>query len=86
LEALTQLADLGLSPDAMLVDYELDEGVRGPEVIARIIARHGVIPARIITGHLVAEMHAHCRAAGLEVLPKPIDPAELEAFLKAAVG
>ena len=85
-EALTQLADLGLSPDAILVDYELDEGVRGPDVIARIIARHGAIPARIITGHLTADMHAHCRSAGLEVLPKPIDPAQLEAFLAAAVG
>jgi signal transduction histidine kinase/CheY-like chemotaxis protein len=84
-EALTQLADLGLSPDAMLVDYELDEGVRGPDVIARIIARHGAIPARIITGHLTADMHVHCRAAGLEVLPKPIDPAQLEAFLAASV-
>jgi hypothetical protein len=30
-------------------------------------------------------MHAQCRAAGLEVLPKPIDPAQLEAFLVAAV-
>ncbi|MAN97608.1 PAS-domain containing protein [uncultured Roseovarius sp.] len=85
-EALTQLADLGLSPDAMLVDYELDEGVRGPDVIARIIARHGAIPARIITGHLTADMRAHCDGAGLEVLPKPIDPAQLEAFLAAAVG
>lgn len=82
-EALAQLADLGVSPDAMLVDYELDDGVRGPDVVARIIARHGSIPARIITGHLSADVRVHCRTSGLEVLAKPLDPARLEAFLTA---
>jgi len=80
-EALTQLADLGLSPDAMLVDYELDGGVRGPDVVAQIIARHGPIPARIITGHLSADVRVHCQASDLTVLSKPIDPTQLEAFL-----
>lgn len=82
-EALTQLADLGLSPDAMLVDYELDGGVRGPDVVAQITARHGPIPARIITGHLSADVRVRCQASGLAVLSKPIDPTQLEAFLTA---
>ncbi|MDA3859027.1 MAG: PAS-domain containing protein [Roseovarius sp.] len=79
--AMAQLDDLDIRPDAMLVDYELDDGVTGPDVIAQITARHGTVPARIITGHLSEKMRAHCRATGLEVMTKPLDPALLEQFL-----
>lgn len=79
--AMAQLDDLDIRPDAMLVDYELDDGVTGPDVIAQITARFGPVPARIITGHLSETVRAHCRASGLEVMTKPLDPALLEQFL-----
>ncbi|PWE32549.1 hybrid sensor histidine kinase/response regulator [Maritimibacter sp. 55A14] len=80
-DAFAQLGDLDIPPDAILMDYELDDGVTGPDLIAQITARYGERPARIITGHLSAAVRAHCREAGLEVLEKPLNQARLEAFL-----
>ncbi|MGQ0566643.1 MAG: PAS-domain containing protein [Gemmobacter sp.] len=84
-EAMALLHETGLMPDALLVDFQLDEGARGTDLIADILAMTGPLPARIVTANRTPAVLDLCRVLSLEVLHKPIDPVGLRSFL-AAVG
>jgi CheY-like chemotaxis protein len=75
------LAETELTPDALLVDFQLDDGEVGTDAIARVFARTGPLPARIVTANRTAQTLALCRAMSVEVLHKPIDPLALRDFL-----
>lgn len=81
-EALELIEELGILPDFFLVDHHLGEGMTGLDFLAALGARHGPVPARIITANHSADLRAACAAAGAGVLMKPIDPRALEAFLQ----
>ena len=80
-EALDLIEELGILPDFFLVDYQLGEGMTGMEFLRLLRARHGPIPARLVTAHRGLEVRAQCAAQGIELMMKPIDPAALAAFL-----
>jgi two-component system, sensor histidine kinase len=80
-EAMNLLAETGLTPDALLVDFQLDDGERGTDAIARIQALTGPLPARIVTANRTREALDLCAAMGIDVLHKPIDPLSLRSFL-----
>lgn len=81
-EALELIEELGILPDFFLVDHHLGEGMTGLDFLVALGARHGPVPARIITANHSADLRAACAAAGAGVLMKPIDPRALEAFLQ----
>ncbi len=83
-EAVELLREVDLKPDAILVDYQLGQGETGLGVIDDILTRFGQIPARIITASRAPEVSAHCEAANIAMMLKPIDPTELRFFLAAA--
>ncbi|QFT59955.1 Sensory/regulatory protein RpfC [Sulfitobacter sp. THAF37] len=85
-EALKLLSDIDLRPDALVVDYQLGEGMSGLDLLARIRAMHGDVPARLISANRSMELDRACRAKNVKLLPKPIDKSDLFAFLNDPSG
>ena len=80
-EALALVEEMGIVPDLYLVDQQLGGEMTGVETVVALHARHGVRPTRLITANRTAETRAAARAAGLEIMFKPIDPVKLAAFV-----
>lgn len=83
-EAIQLLQEIDLAPDAMLVDYKLDGGEKGTDVINSLRDMLGDVPARLITANRTAAVQAECSKHGIEVLTKPLDPISLHLFLESA--
>ncbi len=73
-----ELATLGKSWDAALVDQHLD-GELGSDLVARY--RNCLGKIAIVTADPAPDLAQRLRAEGIAVLPKPIAPAALRAFL-----
>ncbi|MDE2578806.1 MAG: hybrid sensor histidine kinase/response regulator [Hyphomicrobiales bacterium] len=71
-----------VAPEAVVADYHLDHGETGLQAIAlaRSLARHD-IPSVIVTADQSDAALADARAAGYEMLRKPVKPAQLRAVL-----
>ncbi len=82
-EALALIEELGILPDFFLVDHQLGDGITGVDFILAVRARYGDVPSRLVTANRSAEVRNMARAAGVEMLMKPIDARALEAFLSA---
>jgi hypothetical protein len=80
--ALELIDELGILPDFFLVDQQLGSGMSGLEFIAACRQRHGSVPARLITSNRSADAAEAARAAGVDVMMKPMDARALEAFLR----
>ncbi|MFC3607466.1 hybrid sensor histidine kinase/response regulator [Stutzerimonas tarimensis] len=77
-----RLLDEGLYPQLVLVDYHLDEGETGTELMAWLRARLGEpVPGVVISADARPELVAVIHAAGLDYLPKPVKPAGLRALI-----
>lgn len=81
-EALALIEEIGILPDIFIVDHQLGEGMTGIELLAKLRAAHGRVPARLITADRGADLQDLAVLAGIEILYKPIDPRALE----SAVG
>ncbi|MEL7081074.1 MAG: PAS-domain containing protein [Pseudomonadota bacterium] len=80
-EALSLLSEIDLTPDAMLLDYQLGDGVTGAELYRIITGQLGPVPTRIVSADRNKAMRQTCAALGLEIIHKPIDRNKLAAFL-----
>ncbi|MGB0506813.1 MAG: PAS-domain containing protein [Pikeienuella sp.] len=83
-EALQLLSEIDLKPDALLLDYHLDDDMVGTELFAMIKDIYGPIPARLISANRSASLQDECEAVDLPCIPKPIDRNELRHFLNLA--
>ena len=73
----------GELPDAVLVDYHLDGGMRGVEVLARLRWRfEGGLPGVLITADRTTGVSEEAAAKNMPVLNKPLKPAALRAVLQ----
>ncbi|MBR0691222.1 hybrid sensor histidine kinase/response regulator [Bradyrhizobium manausense] len=81
-DALSRLNELGGAPDAVIADLHLDHGESGLSAIADI-RQHLKLdtPAMIITADYSEKAAKEASRHGLEVLKKPIKPAEMRALL-----
>ncbi|MFZ5961626.1 PAS-domain containing protein [Thalassococcus sp. BH17M4-6] len=79
--ALELLRDLEISPDALLLDYQLGAGLSGTQLYERIVADMGPLPCAIITADRSPDLRDICKALGLELLAKPLDRHKLGRFL-----
>jgi len=71
-------------PDALVVDWHLPHGVQGPEAVAALRSAFGhALPALLVTAEATPGLQARAVAAGLPLLPKPIAPMKLRAFLQS---
>ena len=76
------IADLGVAPDIILADYQLEDSVDGLELIARLRARHGPIPAMLITANHGADLAGQAEQAGVMVMTKPLALRRLKRVLQ----
>jgi signal transduction histidine kinase len=77
-----KLLDEGVRPHLALVDYHLDHGDTGTELMAWLRTRLGEpVPGVVISADGRPETVALVHAAGLDYLPKPVKPAALRALL-----
>ncbi|MGZ8387227.1 MAG: PAS domain-containing hybrid sensor histidine kinase/response regulator [Rhodoplanes sp.] len=68
-------------PSALLVDYHLDAG-NGIDAVIELRRRFGAdLPAILITGDRTQEVREAARACDIQVLNKPVKPAQLRAQL-----
>ncbi|MEY4871714.1 MAG: hypothetical protein RLZZ563_1044 [Pseudomonadota bacterium] len=80
-EALDLIEELGILPDCFIVDHNLGDGMTGLAFLTEVQARHGTVPARIVSADRTPELRAACQAAGIGQLMKPIDARALEQFV-----
>jgi Na+/proline symporter/signal transduction histidine kinase len=81
-EECAALLSEGVRPQLALVDYHLDHGDTGTELMAWLRTRLGEpVPGVVISADGRPEMVAQVHAAGLDYLPKPVKPAALRALL-----
>ncbi|MGP2492464.1 hybrid sensor histidine kinase/response regulator [Mesorhizobium sp. PUT5] len=81
-DALDALGDTAWIPDIVIADQHLDLGDLGTSTIAEVREYLGrPVPALIVTADPSDEIAAAARAAGIEVMRKPLKPAQLRALL-----
>jgi len=81
-DALLRLSELGGAPDAVIADLHLDHGESGLSAIADIRQHLKLdVPAMIITADYSEKAAKQASLSGLEVLKKPVKPAEMRALL-----
>ncbi|MDH0301636.1 MULTISPECIES: hybrid sensor histidine kinase/response regulator [unclassified Pseudomonas] len=69
--------------DVIVADYDLGPQATGIDCIDNLRAQRGrAVPALIMTGHDTDRLQAALQARGIEVLSKPVRPAELRAALR----
>ncbi len=77
------IAEAARPPAIILADYHLDDGECGLTGVAKLRAMWGYdIPAIVITADHGTESAEAVKAAGCELLCKPIRPAELRALMR----
>jgi len=80
--ALAHVAQLGMAPDVLLLDYHLGDGRSGLEALAALRAGGaGDSPAIVATADRSRAVAEAVRAAGAQLLTKPVAPARLRALL-----
>ncbi|WP_095078386.1 PAS domain-containing hybrid sensor histidine kinase/response regulator [Pseudomonas sp. Irchel s3h17] len=81
-EECAALLNDGMRPQLALVDYHLDEGETGTELMAWLRTQLAEpVPGVVISADGRPEMIAQVHAAGLDYLAKPVKPAALRALL-----
>lgn len=74
------------TPDVALIDYQLDHGHNGIDVLQRLrlhwTARGAEVPGILITGDATPQVRERARVTGLAFLSKPVKPAALRALLQ----
>jgi Na+/proline symporter/signal transduction histidine kinase/CheY-like chemotaxis protein len=79
--ALAALEDNAPRPDALLVDYHLDDG-NGIDAVTALRARlRSEVPAALVTADRSPAVRNEARSKDIQVLNKPVKPAALRAFL-----
>jgi CheY-like chemotaxis protein/anti-sigma regulatory factor (Ser/Thr protein kinase) len=81
-QALGTLHDLARRPDLIIADLHLDNDENGFDVVRKIQSEtSGIVPAFIVTADHSQSVGATAAEIGVEVLRKPIKPAELRALM-----
>ena len=81
-EACESLRNGAPRPDLIIADLHLDNGERGFDAIVRIQGEFDApVPAFVVTADHSEAVSAAAAARGLEVLRKPVKPAELRSLM-----
>ncbi len=79
--ALALLEDIGIAPDMILADFQLEGHADGIRAITEIRRRHGPMPAFLITADRSAAVADLCEERRIPILGKPVEPSRLRAIL-----
>ena len=86
IEAVSVLQELDIAPDAIIADYQLDDGQLGTDLVERLRERYGKVPTCIISANRSPRLVEQCRRLGVLLHHKPLNPLELREFLEDAVS
>jgi two-component system, sensor histidine kinase len=76
-----------VKPDLLIVDFRLESGHTGLEVIETMRARFGrSLPAVIVTGSLMSNQEGEAHAHDFHLLLKPVVPTKLRAMIAFKLG
>lgn len=84
-DALDLLSEIEITPDAVLLDYQLGDGMDGLGLTRALRDRYGKLPICILSANRSSELRMQCNEAGLPLISKPIDATRLERFLLASL-
>ena len=76
-EACGLLEEIDLVPDCLLLDYQLDNGETGLDLLETLRACHGAVPAVVVSADRSEEVIARCQAARVPLFSKPVDELRL---------
>jgi signal transduction histidine kinase/CheY-like chemotaxis protein len=82
--ALDLMEDLQITPDALLLDYQLGEGASGTELFQELTRRLGRLPCAIVSAERSATLRQETKRLQIELLLKPLDRTKLIEFLHSA--
>ncbi|MCR9107955.1 PAS-domain containing protein [Marivita sp. XM-24bin2] len=82
--ALELMEDLQITPDALLLDYQLGDGASGTELYEELTRRLGRLPCAIVSAERSAQLRHETKRLGAELLLKPLDRTKLIEFLHTA--
>ncbi|MGB6231733.1 MAG: response regulator, partial [Litorimonas sp.] len=68
-------------PDVVLADHDLGDGLSGLDLIERLLARGGIHVA-LLSALQSHEVLDRAEAMGVTIMPKPVDPSALQAWLR----
>ncbi len=81
-EAVEKVKALGIPPQVVIADLHLNNGELGPQAIQAVRNAFGEdVPALLVTADHSAKAEEEARRHGLEMLRKPVRPAELRSLL-----
>jgi two-component system, sensor histidine kinase len=81
-EAQAQIAELGVPPDVILADYQLDCGETGLALIGALRALYGPLPAVLITANHSPDLITQAEDSGILLLTKPLGLRRLRRLLQ----
>jgi signal transduction histidine kinase/CheY-like chemotaxis protein len=73
-------------PNLLIVDYRLEQGRTGVEVIQALRSRFGQVPAIMVTGSTMTEHDAEAAEHDFHLLIKPVVPNKLRAMIGFKLG
>lgn len=82
-EASALLSEVGLVPDVIVADYQLDDGERGTDAVTALRHTFGPVPACIVSADRGKELQEICARKDLPLISKPIEPGHLAINLVA---
>ncbi len=84
-QATSLLREIGILPDIVVADYQLDNDKKGTDAVQALVGEFGHLPACIISANRSAYLSQICGEGGYSVLHKPIDAHKLKAILEASL-
>jgi len=72
-------------PQALIVDYRLEEGRCGLDAIRRVRQAFGAVPAAVFTGEHALALHRDEALRQIPVFQKPVRPEEIGAWIESAL-
>ena len=81
-DAMERIGALGEPPDAIIADLHLDSGENGLDAVNAIREQIKIdVPAIIVTADYSTDAEKEAAIYGLELLRKPVKPAEMRSLL-----
>ncbi len=81
-EAEALIDELGVPPDVILADYQLDHGANGLDLVRDLRLRHGMLPAVLITADHNPDLAQQADEQGVLLIRKPLSLRRLQRLLR----
>ncbi len=85
-DATRLLNEIGILPDVIVADYQLNNDETGIDAISALVQTFGPLPGCIISANRSADLADYCARVDLPLLYKPIDAQMLRTTLKTSVA